>query len=482
MSTTVTLEYQPHPKQAEAHDTLVDELLYGGSAGGGKSHWARAEHILLALLVPGSRSLILRRTFKDLRRSVVNQLKQEIPPGLGYYHHSDHEYRFHNGSIIELGHLTSDKDLDKYQGAEYVMITFEEATHFKAEQYQYLRSRLRAAGKIRDRLQELGLRPRMLLTANPGGVGHHWVKMRFVDPVPMGNRIFTTPPTLEDQNPGTRCYIPARATENPSLNPEYIAQLNRLPENLRAALRDGDWNVLEGVRFSQWSSAHHVIRPEELPVPINSGQKVIAVDYGTASPFTALWMIKLTDDMVVVYREAYAKELTPTQQAELIRDLSQEEEEASGAKIPVVCDPSMWNRATAGSAKSLNPDKPAPGTPAHAYMTVLERTPIKAVNARVNGWTLVDEHLRVREDGLSRFLVYETCRNLIRTLPALPRDTKNPEDVDTTAEDHAPDAARYGLQFLAGRRVLTPEERRAAAGRAEHNPQPLTAGLGSAGF
>ncbi|MDZ5076747.1 phage terminase large subunit [Nesterenkonia sp. HG001] len=476
-------DYTPHPKQAEAHSVLVDELLFGGAAGGGKSHWARAEAISFAVQVPDSRTVIFRRTFPDLQRSVEEEMKKEIPQGLATYNHSKHVWTFANGAIIELGHLQRKDDVLKYQGAQYQLCVFEEATHFTESQYLYMKSRLRAAGAVQKRMRELGLRPRIIATANPGGPGHHFIKARFVDPAPAG-KIFRTTPTPDEPRPGTRCYIPSRVTDNPSVNPEYIDMLNALPETQRKALRDGDWDVLEGVRFKDWRASAHVIRPEQLPVPISTGQKVIAVDYGHAAPFAAVWLVKLTDDMVVVYREAYAKNLTPAQQAELIRDLSSDEEARSGEKIPVVCDPSMWNRSTAGAAKSLNPDKPAPGTPAHAYQQVLGRTPMKAVNARVNGWALVDEHLRIREDGLPRLLVHDHCVELIRTLPALPRDQKRPEDVDTTAEDHLADSLRYGLMYLAGKRVLTAKEQQQAADQLPVSPgaRSLTAGLGQAAF
>lgn len=480
MSSPLKYEYSPHPKQAEAHQVLVDELLFGGSAGGGKSRFARAEAVSFAVQVPGSRQVIFRRTFPDLQRSVEEEMKKEIPQGLATYNHSKHVWTFTNGAIIELAHLQRKDDVLKYQGAEYQQVVFEELTHFTEDQYRYMTSRLRAAGAVRKRMKELGLRPRVIATANPGGPGHHFVKARFVDPAPAGT-IFRTAPTTAEPRPGTRCYIPSRVTDNPSVNSEYIDMLNALPENQRKALRDGDWDVLDGVRFSDWRADTHVIRPEQLPVPPEVGQRVIAVDYGTASPFAAVWMVKLTDDMVVIYREAYAPEMTPTEQAEWIAELSAEEEEAAGQKIPVVCDPSMWNRPTAGSAKSINPDQPAPGTPAHAYMRALNRVPMKAANARVNGWALLDEHLRVRDDGVPRFLVYENCRDTIRTLPAMPRDSKNPEDADTTSEDHLPDAIRYGLMYLAGRRVLTADERREAARRPTPG-RPTTADLRDTSF
>lgn len=150
-----------------------------------------------------------------------------------------------------------------------------------------------------------------------------------------------------------------------------------------------------------------------------------------------------------------------------------------GEKIPLVMDPSMWHRADAGVAKSLNSAMPPPGSQAHTYMKVLNRVPHKAVNARVPGADLFDEHLRVRSDGLSRFMVYENCRDFIRTFPALPRSKKNPDDVNTEADDHIYDAARYGLMYLAGRRIVSGSD---DSYEPVDAPRPATAGLRGANF
>lgn len=466
----VEFKYKPHPKQALAHRYMVDEELYGGAGGGGKSKWARAELILFALQVPGCRLIIFRRTFPQLQRTVEPEFKKEIPPEIATYNNSKHEWTFFNGSVIELGHLQRKDDIYKYQGAEYQICAFEELAHFDEYQYLYLKSRLRASEGVKDRMKELGLRPRMIATANPGGRGHHFVKKRFVDPYPSGNKIFRPKPSVREPRPGTRVYVPATVFDNPSINDEYIDQLNALPEKTRRAMRDGDWDVLEGIRFPQWDKDDHIIRPEDFRIPHLSSEKVIAVDYGIGAPFAVTWLAKVEGGLVVQYREAYEVDLTAEQQAEMILRLSADEEELTGRKIPVVMDPSMWSRGSTSSVKSSDPNIPAPGTPAHAYMRVLGRTPIKAVNDRVNGWALIDEYLRIRDDGYPRFVVYETCPHTIRTLPAVPRDDKNPEDVDTTSEDHLPDALRYGLNYMAGRRVMTAEERRQEGNRSPVPP------------
>jgi hypothetical protein len=475
----VRYAYKPHEgPQTLAHQIKVDELLYGGAAGGGKSRFMRADMFQFLMQVPGARAIIFRRTFPDLARSVIDPLLQETPVGLGKYNRSDHMWRFNNGSVLELGHLRNESDLLKYQGAEYQRIGFEELTHFTEQQYTYMLSRLRSAGDVKDAMDKLGMRTGVVATANPGGPGHHFVKQRFVDPAP-AKRVFKMAATLEDPNPGTRCYIPAKATDNPSIDGAYIDRLNALPDNLRRALRDGDWDVLDGVRFAQWRESFHVVEPDISPMDLVTYPRVVAIDYGFGAPFAALWIAKLPNGVNLVYRELYAKNLTATQQANLILKSEMPGERGTQRPIATVMDPSMWRRNEGGSGEHVG-DKDAPrvGTPAHDYQTIMGQRPIKAYNPRVPGWARIDELLRIQEDGYPLLQVYDTCRDLIRTLPAMPRDKKNPEDVDTTTEDHLADALRYGAMFLAGR---TAEDRAAAVKRSPMAP-PATAALGSASF
>jgi hypothetical protein len=339
-------------------------------------------------------------------------------------------------------------------------------------------SRLRSAGEVKAAMDKLGLRTGTIATANPGGPGHHFVKQRWVDPAP-AKKVFKMAATLEDPNPGTRCYIPARATDNPSIDIDYINRLNALPDNLRRALRDGDWDVLDGVRFAQWRESFHVVEPDISPMDLVTYPRVVAIDYGFGAPFAALWIAKLPNGVNLVYRELYAKNLTATQQAQAILKAEMPGERGPQRPIAVVMDPSMWRRNEGGSGEHVG-DKDAPrvGTPAHDYQTVMGQRPIKAYNPRVPGWARLDELLRIQEDGYPLLQVYDTCRDLIRTFPAMPRDKKNPEDVDTTTEDHLGDALRYGAMFLAGRRI---EERNRPPARSALAP-PATAALGSKGF
>lgn len=446
-----TYPYTPTARQRVAHQTAAQEKLYGGAAGGGKSEYLLADHVTLALMVPGSHSLILRRTYPDLQRSLIPRLLERIPLAVARYNVTDRTWYFKNGSTIELSGIERDVDVLRYQSAEYQLISFDELTQFTEYQYRYLISRLRAAGKVADRLVELGWVPRIQGAANPGGPGHLWVKARFLDPAPPYT--VWAPPLEPGQSRAlTRVFIPAKTSDNPHLNAGYTDYLAALDPILRRALLDGDWDILEGVRFTQFRRNVHVIDPSEFPIPVGGITRGVGVDYGLDAPFSAHWGALLSDGLVVIYRELYAAGLTPREQAEAIRAAERVDED-QGSQVAL--DPSTWARNPDQAKRQVSPvdkDEPPKGSIAGTYREVLGRRVVKAWNPRLDGAALLDDKLRVRADGLPRILIYSTCVNLVRTLPALPRSLRDPEDVDTNAEDHAYDSTRYLLGLLAGRR------------------------------
>ncbi|MEG1971270.1 MAG: terminase family protein [Burkholderiaceae bacterium] len=490
----IRVDYTPTPRQAAAHSCPADELLYGGAAGGGKSRFARAEALAFALEVPGSASIIFRRTFPDLSRAggVIQMTREEYPSALAPYNSVDHRWTLINGSTIELAHLSRDADVVKYQGAEYQLVVFEEGTHFTEYQYRYLLSRLRASGHLKARLEQLGRRPRAIVTANPGGVGHAWVKARWIDPAPAGE--LWRPEGLRGGRPRpTRCFIPAKVTDNPHIDDDYVGKLHEQDADTARALLEGDWDVYQGQRFGAFRREVHVIDPEDLPLGLGGVVRAVGVDYGLDAPYAALWGARLADGLIVVYREDYRPGLTPAEQADAIVSLEAPGERDTGRPIPVALDPSTWARNpntphtptgkhAAGRAVD---DAPPPGSIADTYRKRLGSAVVKAQNDRLTGVALVSDKLRVRADGLPRLLIYSTCRNLIRTLPALPRDQKRPEDVDTKAEDHAYDALRYLVMELERHSTGDPTDRRddvetrAALARAEYaaNVGPLDASV-----
>lgn len=452
--------YTPTERQALYHASGATEVLYGGAAGGGKSRATRAEAVVFAEEVPGSRQLIIRKTYPDLARDMVPKMRQEIPPTLATYNGTDREWRFANGSVIELGYMNTDADVVRFQGAEYARIYVDEAGQHTEYRLRYLRSRLRVSGPVRERMDALGYRPSLRMTANPGGVGHAYLKARFVDPAPPGVE-WAPPPTDKVPNPGTRVYIPARVDDNPHVDSAYRQGLEELPTDERRALLEGDWDVYAGMRFGDWRRDVHTATPEDIADLVRPGAgdaRAVGVDYGLDAPFAALWGVRHADGLVVIYREAYQAGLTPREQAEMIRDLEApgEVDEVAGRVVPVAVDPSTWARNPHQPARqpkavgALDDDAPPPGSIADAYRQVLGRRVIRAKNERLGSIALIADKLRVRADGLPRLIVSTECVNLIRTLPALPRDPRQPELFDTTAEDHAVDALRYLLMQLEG--------------------------------
>jgi len=470
--------YKPTARQKQAHKSGADETLFGGAAGGGKSEFLLGSLVTLCLLVPGVQVVAFRRTFPDLKRSLILKLMPRLPKQIAKYNSQDHAWNFANGSRLEMAYLKNENDIYNYQGAEYALVAFDELTQFTEAQYKYLLSRARAGGDVLKRMQQLGLTPAVIATANPGGIGHNWVKTRFIDPAPPMT-LFQSPATEDEPDPLTRRFIPSLMTDNPHLDQDqYRRMLQAMDPVLRQALLEGNWDILDGVRFSQWRAGIHVIKPEDLPLNMLGDVRCVGVDYGFSAPFAAVWMAKLADGLIVVYREAYATELTATQQAQLILDSEAPGERDAGHHIPVVMDPAMWRRNDSAAHKTLDKDAPPVGSPAHDYQKVLGQRPIRGMNSRVSGWSTVDEKLRVRGDGLPRLLVYDTCRDFIRTLPSLPRARTNPEDIDTHAEDHIADAFRYGLLQLEGKRGTGDYQEQVPASAVS----TLTAGLSPANF
>lgn len=413
-------------------EARADEVLFGGAAGGGKSYGQLIDALVYALRYPGSKQLLLRRTYPDLERSLVLEHLKIFPLRHGYsYNSSTHRGAFANGSRLEFGYCDSEKDVYQYQGAEYDVIRFDELTHFTEFQYLYLLSRLRGVNPY----------PRSVRSStNPGGVGHAWVKERFVDIGPPGqvHRV------VDDRgNASTRIFLPSRITDNKPLmrgDPEYLARLERLPERERKALLNGEWDLTDGQYFAEFRRDRHVYRPDEVELPAH-WRRFVALDYGT-DMLAAYWIALSPSRRAYVYREVYegrdngkgadGRGHIASAAARRVREATPEDEQIYSWLAP----PDLWNR---------NRDSGRSTAEIFAEQGV-QLTPTS--NARVHGWRAVHEWLAdiTLEDGSSApaLQISEACPNLIRCLPALQYDTHNPED---TAKDpheitHAPDALR----------------------------------------
>ena len=252
------LGWSPQPKQAEAERLAdaVHELLFGGAVGGGKSEWLLHHMVAEMERHPGNRGLILRRDMARLGRSILPRA-EAVLAGRAKPNRNEHTFTFPNGSVLEFGHVQYEHSVHQYSGAEYGVIAFEEVTEFLEAQWEFLSTRVRAPAA--------GVRTHMIATTNPGGVGHRWVKRRWVKPepadvadgMPTPGFVWSARPKVEGQPPVARVFVPSRLEDNQALltrDPGYRGRMlggiaNRA---LREALATGDWDAIDKIEGALW--------------------------------------------------------------------------------------------------------------------------------------------------------------------------------------------------------------------------------------
>ncbi len=400
--------YTPNSKQKRFHASTARYRLYGGARGGGKSHAIRMEAVRQMLTLRGLNGLILRRTYAELEASIIQPLLRILPRGSYTYSAARHTLTL-GGGVLTFGYCQTAADVVRYQGAEYDFIGFDELTHFREEWYDTILASLRTTRPWT---------PNVFASANPGGIGHSWVKRRWIE------RQFKS-----RENPADYAFFPARATDNPALADDkaYLQYLESLPTPLRRAWRDGDWDIFVGQFFTEWSRQAHVIPPL---VPEPSWRKFACLDYGYAAPSCVLWCAVTPTGQLVVYRELYERELTYRALGTRVRELTPPTEQLDY----IVVDPALAARSPGGGESGLEA-LTASGLPIR-----------RGDNTRVAGWIRLREYLKINpKTKRPQLLVTESCPHLIRTLPALVHDAVRAEDCDTTGDDHAPDALRYGV-------------------------------------
>ena len=411
-----TVNFSLYPKQLEFVNATgkADEILYGGAAGGGKSFGQLVDAFIYAMRYPKSKQLILRRTLPELEKSLIRVADEIYPKDIYHLNRAKFVGTFVNGSIIDFGYCDSETDVYRYQSAEYDVIRFDELTHFTENMYLYLMSRIRGIQDI----------PRaMKSSTNPGGIGHSWVKSRFID---VGE-----PRKVHNTLTGRRLFIPATVFENKALmknDPDYIKRLQNLTEKDRRQLLDGDWDTNDGQYFSEWKRELHVIEPFEIP---KSWTRYFSMDYGL-DMLAGYWIAVDPFGNAYVYREVYQSGLIISEAAKKIL-------EAQILDVPemYIAPPDMWNRRQ-DTGKSV------------AEIFLEKGMPLfKASNDRVQGWYNLKEWLHPRLDEFGetkpKLRIFANCTEVIRTLPGLVFDEHNPNDVGDKIHEytHAADALRY---------------------------------------
>lgn len=437
--------WSPQPRQEEFMKRTEYEALYGGAAGGGKSDALLCE-ALRQVHIPHYRAIIFRKTYpqvSELADRSHELYKAAFPKAR--YNKSEHCWHFPSGAKIYFGAMQYTKDRLSYQGKRYDFIGFDELTHFSWEEYSYMFSRNRPGGP--------GTRVYIRATANPGGVGHSWVKQRFVTAgKPMTPIISEYSVTAPDgsviKKSRSRVFIPASVFDNKKLmenDPDYIANLASLPEAERRALLYGDWDSFSGQVFTEWmdDESHyldrrytHVIEPFKIPA---DWTVVRGFDFGYTKPFSVGWYA--VDRRGCIYRiaEYYGctetpntgLKLNPVEIAAEIKRIENDNPNLKGRQIIGIADPSIFDRSRGESVADLMAQCPnfvlwSPGD-----------------NTRIAGKMQYHYRFSFDSDGLPMFYCFNTCKHFMRTIPSLVYDKSKAEDIDTTQEDHIYDECRY---------------------------------------
>ena len=417
---------EPNEKQKLFLADLHRHVAYGGARGGGKSWAVRVKALLLCLAWPGIKILIVRKTYRELTNNHIVPLQQMIPPEVARYNKTDKVFIFANKSTIWFGYCNNDSDLDQYQGAEYDIIFFDEATQLQEAWIKKINLAVR---------QPNGLPKRTYYTCNPGGVSHNYIKRLFIE------RRYE-----EAEIPENYSFTQALVTDNKVLmemQPEYKAELEALPPKLREAWLYGSWDIFEGQFFEdfmdmkehyqdrQWT---HVIEPFEIP----EGWKIYrSFDWGYNKPFSCGWWAVDYDGVAYRILELYGcnktpnegVKWTPPQVFSKIAEIERGHRWLAGKKIIGIADPAIWDAETGKSIAEVAADHSVFFSPGD--------------NKRIPGWMQVHYRFAFDENGFPMMYVFNNCKAFIRTMPSLQYDEHKPEDLDTDGEDHVADEVRY---------------------------------------
>jgi terminase large subunit-like protein len=454
--------YDAFPRQIEFHNSPAKYRLFGGAAGPGKTKALLFEAIKQAHDVAGSDSLLLRRTYPELESSLLAYFRRDVPRWrYRKYNESKHIVTWKNGSTTRFGHCRNENDVYAYQGAEFLFIGVDELTHFTLKQWQFLTSR--------NRCPVRGSRANMAGATNPGNIGHAWVKALWVDhaPPPGFDR-----PELYDASEYD--FVRARITDNPiyANDAAYRRTLEVLPEHLRRAFLDGDWNVFAGQYFDVFDVGRHTARPEDVRLE-PWWPRWISIDWGFKHDSAVYWHCAVPAEVsrapwsvsaagsghpersegsqrdnaathdprgscqspvtshksprIVTYREFVQSGLSPRMLAQAIAERSGRERISE-----VFLSPDAFAHRTSESsiAEQLGEVLTVNGLP----------RPSAADDDRIGGWQLMYQLLES-----DAWLITDNCAKLIDSVPILVRDDDRVEDIRKADGDDAADAARYGL-------------------------------------
>jgi phage terminase large subunit len=391
-------------------------IAYGGARGGGKSWALRVKFSSMAQRYKCLKLLLLRKTFPELETNHIIPLQQELK-GLAIYKAYKKVFEFPNGSILRLGHCETEKDVLRYQGQEYDVIGFEEATLFSEFALRFISTCLRSPRG--------GFKSRIYFTCNPGGLSHYYIKRLFID------RDFEG-----DEDPEDYAFVKALVYDNDVLmnnDPDYLKMLNNMPPEMIQAHRDGDWDALSGAYFKEFKRNIHVIEPFVIP---KHWYIYFIMDYGLDC-LAGYWIADDHHGHYYVIKEVWEPEHIISSAARRILQMT--------GDLQVI----YWYAPPDMKIRQRDTGKTA--------LELFSKNGIDFIttkNDRIEGWLCLKELLKVYEiedpitgeiSKTANLKIFSNCKKLIKHIPIIQRDEKNPNDVADEPHEltHALDAIRY---------------------------------------
>jgi hypothetical protein len=449
-SRRIEVVWRPQSKpQKDLIDCPFSEVFFGGARGGGKTDGVLGKWALKERRYGKAFNAIMFRRTTVSSEDAIDRSKQIFGPLGGVFHEAKLRWKMPNGGRVAFAYLDSVQDAQEYQGRNLTDAWIEEAGQYpNSDPIDRLFGVLRSAARVPVQ---------MILTANPGGAGQHWLAERYgLIPFPRGPKVVSR--RLPNGGLHRAAVIPSRITDNVVLldaDPGYLDRLQLVGSAaLVRAWLEGDWAAVEGAFFDCWDARKHVVSPFVIPP---DWLRFRSFDWGSAAPFSVGWWAVAGDERrlgsdasgrnndlrpsiprgaLIRYREWYGSsgpnkglKLTTEDVAAGIKERSEGETYAYS-----VADPAIF-------AEDGGPSRAEVFGKYEIHFNRADNKRVAGAGA-MGGWDEMRQRMK-GQDGVPMLYVFDTCRDFIRTVPVLPHDPNRAEDVDTNAEDHIADETRY---------------------------------------